>query len=257
MYFVNKIVGAVLNPLGIGLLLSLGALLCLRLKKRKARPLAFGLIVASIAWLWVWSCGVTGRIIGLGLERDFPPQLAEELPSADAIVVLGGGMSWNTNACPYADIQVAADRAWHAARLYRAGKAKCVFTTLEADAQLLVDFGVPRAAISVNEKARNTEEEARFITCQPLTSTGTRPRVLLVTSAWHMRRALLMYARYATDVEVVPAATDHWNTTMFDRPLDFRDFLPDSGMIGQNAYLFKEWLGYYGYRFFRNCKPKK
>ena len=270
MYYINKIVGAILNPLGIGLLLMLLTLGLVWLKKRRAR-LPGSLIpicgLLSVAWLWFWSAGVTGRLIGLSLEREFPPQLAEQMPQADAIVVLGGGVGLNTNACPYAKLFPSADRAWHGARLYKAGKAPNVFVTCEADALFMVDLGVPRSAITVNGKARNTEEEARGIVrlfdcsvCSRENETGRAIKqsnnpnnrtILLVTSAWHMRRAKLMYERYAKGVVVIPAASDHVNTTMFDKPLEFKDFVPDPVMIGQNAYMFKEWIAYWGYRWLR------
>ena len=264
MYYLNKIVGAFLNPLGIGLLLVLFAIVLAQLKRRRLSCLC-GLL--SIAWLWFWSTGAVGRWIGLSLEREFPPQLAEQMPQADAIVVLGGGVSLNTNACPYAKLFASADRGWHGARLYKAGKAPRTFVTSEADALFMVDLGVPRTAITVNDRARNTEEEARGIVrlfecsdCSICNETGhaikqsnnpNNRTILLVTSAWHMRRAKLMYERYAKGVEVIPAATDYVNMTMFDKPLEFKDFVPDPVMIGQNAYMFKEWLAYYGYKWLR------
>ena len=271
MYYLNKIIGAFLNPLGIGLLLVLLAIVLVRWKRCRLSRMC-GLL--SVAWLWFWSTGVVGRCIGLPLEREFPPQLAEQMPHADAIVVLGGGVGLNTNVCPYAKLFLSADRAWHGARLYKAGKASKVFVTCEADARFMVDLGVPRTAITVNKKARNTEEEAsgfRFqvssfrgkvsgfksqvSTTEPetcdLKPEPIRPKILLVTSAWHMRRAKLMYERYAKGVEVIPAATDYVNLTMFDKPLDFKDFIPDSCMIGQNAYMFKEWIAYWGYKWLR------
>ena len=272
MYYLNKIVGAFLNPLVIGLLLMLFAIVLAQLKRRRLSCMC-GLL--SVVWLWFWSTGAAGRWIGLSLEREFPPQLAEQMPQADAIVVLGGGVGLNTNVCPYAKLFLSADRSWHGARLYKAGKAPKIFVTCEADALFMVDLGVPRSAITVNDKARNTEEEARFIvgtmkqvvsgqwlvvsnrasTAISLTanhdSLTTKPKVLFVTSAWHMRRAKLMYERYAKGVEVVPAAADHVNMTLFDKPLEFKDFIPDSCMIGQNAYMFKEWIAYYGYKWLR------
>ena len=242
MYYLNKTIGAFLNPLGIGLLLVLLAIVLAQLKRRRLSCMC-GLL--SVAWLWFWSTGVTGRLIGLSLEHEFPPQLAEQMPQADAIVVLGGGAGLNTNACPYAELEQGADRAWHGARLYRAGKAPRVFVTGEADARFMVDLGVPRTAIAVNDRARNTEEEAKLFASRGVKS------ILLVTSAWHMRRAKLMFEKYAKGIEIIPAATDYANMTMFDRPLEFRDFVPDPVMIGQNAYMFKEWIAYWGYRFLR------
>ena len=242
MYYINKIIGAFLNPLGIGLLLMLFAIVLARLKRCRLSCVCG---ILSIAWLWFWSTGFAGRMIGLSLERDFPPQLAEAMPQADAIVVLGGGVGLNTNVCPYAKLFLSADRAWHGARLYKAGKAPKVFVTCEADALFMVDLGVPRMSITVGNSARNTEEEAKLFASRGIMS------ILLVTSAWHMRRAKLMYERYATGVEVIPAATDYVNLTMFAKPLEFKDFVPDPVMIGQNAYMFKEWIAYWGYKWLR------
>jgi len=255
VYYLNKLVGAVLNPLGIGLLLMLAAIGVQMFRRSGVQLVRCSrlLLLLAFFWLWFWSTGAVGCWIGLSLEREFPPQTAEALPSADAIFVLGGGMAVATNGCPYADMQDAADRAWQGARLYKAGKAPKVFVTSAADAELMVDLGVPREAITVNDKARNTEEEARFISTTTTTDYNLRakPKVLLVTSAWHMRRAKLMFERYAKGMEVVPAAADHMCTNAFARPLEFKDFIPDSVMLGRNAYLFKEIIGYYGYRFLR------
>ena len=252
MYYLNKIIGAFLNPLGVGLLLMLFAIVLARLKRCRLFCMC-GLL--SVAWLWFWSTGFAGRWIGLSLEREFPPQLAESMPTADAIVVLGGGVGEDTNACPYAELEQGADRAWHGARLYKAGKAPKVFVTCEADARFMVDLGVPRTVITVNNKARNTEEEASGFKSQVSgfkSQVDTeRPTILLVTSAWHMRRAKLMYEKYAKGVEVIPAAADHESTMMFDRPLEFKDFIPDSVMLAFNAYMFKEWIAYYGYKWVR------
>ena len=225
------------------------------------------LLALAVGWLWFWSTGVAGRMIGLPLERAFPPQLAEEMPTADAIVVLGGGIGENTNACPYAELFQGADRAWHGVRLYRAGKAPRVFVTNAGDARFMADLGVPREAITVNDQARNTEEEARGIvevlsrsrtkdgllhcSASAFDFASAKPKVLLVTSAWHMRRAKLMYERYAKGVEVVPAAADHEGMTVFDKPVEFRDFVPDPGALSFNAYMFKEWIAYWGYRWLR------
>ena len=255
MYYLNKIVGGLLNPLGMGMLmviLGLGLAVV-----GKWSRLAKVLLALSVVWLWFWSTGAAGRLIGLPLERAFPPQLAEEMPTADAIVVLGGGIGENTNACPYAELFSGADRAWHGARLYKAGKAPRVFVTNGGDARFMADLGVPKEAIAGPSEARNTEEEARFI-AEAMKQVKVRGegeqwkvKILLVTSAWHMRRAKMMFDKYATGVEVVPAAADHEATTLCDKPLEFKDFVLDSGALMFNAYMFKEWVAYWGYKWLR------
>ena len=123
MYILNKIVGGCLNPLAIGFVLIVAGGLCLW---RNCRKTGFGLLAGSVAWLWVWSAPVMYRWLGGSLEDEWPVVRAEDSPDADAIVLLGGGMGSNTNVYPYAEMLSGADRVWHAARLYKSGKAPLV-----------------------------------------------------------------------------------------------------------------------------------
>lgn len=61
----------------------------------------------------------------------------------------------------------------------------------------------------------------------------------------------MMFDKYATGVEVVPAAADHEAMTMFDKLLEFKDFVPDSVSLAFNADRFKEWIAYWGYKWLR------
>ena len=164
MYLLNKIVGGCLNPLAIGLVLIVAGGLCLW---RSWRKTGFGLLIGAVAWLWLWSTPMMYRWIGGSLESEWPVVKAEDAPTANAIVLLGGGMGSNTNVYPYAEMWNGADRVWHAARLYKAGKAPLIVPTgrgeQESTVPLLRDLGVPESAIVVENKARNTEENARFV----------------------------------------------------------------------------------------------
>ena len=197
------------------------------------------------------------RWIGASLEREWPAVKAEDAPQADAIVLLGGGMGANTNVYPYAEMWSGADRVWHAARLYKAGKAPIIIPSgsgeRESAVPLLHDFGVPENAILVEDKARNTEENAKFVEkiLKPRNTQNTRKKILLVTSAWHMRRSVLMYRKYAPSLEIVPAAADYEATVNTSHPFCFRDVWPDANMLFANSYIFKEYLGYWGYRLAR------
>lgn len=254
MYLLNKIVGGCLNPLLIGLVLVIVGGLCLW---RSWRKTGFGLLVGAVAWLWLWSTPMMYRWLGGSLESEWPVVKAEDAPTADAIVLLGGGMGSNTNVYPYAEMWNGADRVWHAARLYKAGKAPVIVPTgrgeRESTVPLLRDLGVPESAIVVENKARNTEENARFVEkiLEPRNTQNTRKRVLLVTSAWHMRRSVLMYRKYAPSLEILPAAADYEATVNTSHPFCFKDIWPDTNALFANSYIFKEYLGYWGYRLFR------
>ena len=254
MYLLNKIVGGCLNPLVIGLVLIVAGGLCLW---RSWRKTGFGLLIGAGVWLWLWSTPMTYRWMGGALESEWPVVKAEDAPTADAIVLLGGGMGSNTNVYPYAEMWNGADRVWHAARLYKAGKAPIVIPTgageKESSVPLLLDLGVPEGAIRVEPKARNTEENAMFVEkiLEPRNTQNTRKRVLLVTSAWHMTRSVLMYRKYAPSLEIIPAAADYEATVQTGRPFSLKDLWPDATMFYANSYILKEYIGYWGYRLFR------
>ena len=236
------------------MLVFAGLVLCVR--DGKSRAFAPWLLALAFGWLYFWS---TVDVLRYSLEREYPVVAAEDSPGADAIVVLGGGIGANTNAYPYAEMYAACDRVWHAARLYKAGKAPVVIPSgAEEDVSsvaLLLDLGVPRRAILTEPKARNTEENARFVEKTVLCAWQARrargrPRVLLVTSAWHMRRSLLLFRKYAPALDVVPAATDY-ESTVGRRPLRFTDFIPSADTLAVNAYAFREVVGYWGSRLLR------
>ena len=77
--------------------------------------------------------------------------------------------------------------------------------------------------------------------------------VLLVTSAFHMRRAKLMFEKYAPEIEVVPAATDYEALVRCGWKSGFSlwDLIPNAEMMFQSSYMIKEIIGYWGYRWVR------
>lgn len=232
MYLVNKIVWFFLNPVIVPVALGLAALVW---RKRFLGWCALGLV-------WFASTLSCVFLLGLPLERPYlSTQTVESLPSADAIVLLGGGIG-KVEGMAYPDMFEGADRVWHAARLWKSDKAPIVVVSgtndLFAAVPLLTDLGVDRAKIVVDNASRNTYENSRFV--ERLLGEGRS--VLLVTSAWHMPRALGNFSK--TSLDVVPAAADfsihngyladgHWWDWVFPAP----------GNLDRSSYLFKEWLG--------------
>ena len=234
------------SPLTLALLAAAWALVAgVRGRRRTSCRLLAGIVV----WLLVWSSPLFYRWFGGALERPYPPLRAGEMPRADAIVLLGGGMS-APYGLPYPDMSGSADRVWHAARLYHAGRAPLVIASgseeAASSALLLQDLGVPAAAIRVEGESRNTAGNAAC-TRRLLDALGAR-RVLLVTSALHMRRARLLFER--SGVEVIPAATDHEATARRSRPdrWSLAALLPSAEMLERNSCALKERLGYWACR---------
>lgn len=250
MYYINKIVGFLVSPIGGAIAGGVIAAVCARLGRKRMAKWIGGL---TVAWLWLWMTPIMTWVVGVPLEREFlvdgKVPLVESFPEADAIVLLGGSMGIETNLSSYAEMWSGADRVWQAARLYNAGKAPKVITTsgmvVETTFPLLRDLGAPDEVLMKVDDARNTEEEAKSIG-----KIGVR-RILLVTSAWHAKRARLMFKKYAPSVEVVCAPADFENSIVAARPFSFSDFLPDPGAFMGNSVALHEWVGIVGYKLFR------
>jgi uncharacterized SAM-binding protein YcdF (DUF218 family) len=247
MFLIAKLLTWLASPLAVAfVLIAVATISCARDRRRRA--VWFG--VAVLTWLLIWSSPLVYGWLGGALEAPYPPRRTEEMSAADAIVVLGGGITPATGPLVDPEMYAAADRVWHGARLYRAGKAPIVILSGSGEERssriLLRDLGVPPNAIRTEGRSRNTYENA-LQTRALLATLGAR-RVLLVTSAWHMRRAHWLFSR--AGVEALPAATDYEATLERTRPdrWDLLNVLPNPETFFQNSYIVKEYLGYWACR---------
>jgi uncharacterized SAM-binding protein YcdF (DUF218 family)/glycosyltransferase involved in cell wall biosynthesis len=126
--------------------------------------------------------------------------------AAEAIVVFAGGVGESGKAGGGAQERIA-----RAVALYKSGYAPVlvlssgyVYSFQEAEVMraLAVDQGVPASAILLERRAANTFQNVKFVD-EMLREHGWR-RVLLVSSPYHMRRALLVWRKQAPDVTVLP-----------------------------------------------------
>jgi uncharacterized SAM-binding protein YcdF (DUF218 family) len=250
MIVAAKLLGSLLYPLSTVLLLLLGALLLRRRRPRLASVLA----ASALAWLWLWSTPWVAERAAAALEHAHPPVAAAALPQADAIVLLGGLLEPAASGAPLpGDLNGSADRAWFAARLWHAGKAPVVLCSgglaplsrgigpeCPAIAALLADLGVPPAAIRLESGSRTTRENARAV--RDLLPDAQR--LLLVTSARHMPRALSAFGQLGLDP--VPAPTDHAGRP--DRAFTASALWPSAGALALSTSVWHEWLGQAWYR---------
>jgi uncharacterized SAM-binding protein YcdF (DUF218 family) len=130
-------------------------------------------------------------------------ELASPRCCFEAIVVLGGGIA---PASPpereFPRLVNGADRIWLAARLYHAKVAhpgSPATTEAAAMRQFLLGLGVPAEAIVDEGTSVNTIENIRNV--RALVDNG---RVALITSAYHMPRALQLAALAGLDVAAFP-----------------------------------------------------
>lgn len=201
-----------LLPPGVVVVLGLAGVLWLG---RGSRASARAVVALALALLWGLSLPVIAETLAAALEDRFPAVRPEDSPECDAIVVLGGGVIPAAAPRLDPDLTAAADRVWWAMRLYRAKKAPLIVLTgagarggssanneANASRQLLEAWGIAPTALMLETRSRSTAENCQFTA--KLLPAGAR--VLLVTSAIHMPRAMRECA--TTGMVVTPAPTD-------------------------------------------------
>ena len=252
-FTLSKLASEILQPLTAAMILHLLAVAALFLRRRR---FAFACGVLGSVWLWFFSAPMAANWVSGSIESCFEPVPVAETERADVIVVLGGGTESALPPREFADLGDAADRVLHAARLYRAGKAPRVIpsggampwsppgSSSAADmAALLELWEVPAAAIEIEDGSRTTYENCARVAAMLGEDRATQ-RVLLVTSALHMRRALATCR--SAGLDATPAITD---IEVVDRggPPGHR-WLPSASALDRSSRALKERAGFFVYR---------
>ena len=250
--FFSKLLPQFIYPLGLAIWLTLLAgFLLLR-----DRNFIGGVCLAvAVVQLWLASMPIVAERLLARLEGQYASVAVADSPQADAVVLLGGAVGAAVPPRHSPDLSSAADRVLHAARLYRAGKVPRVIVSAggipwlgvgttegPALARLLKEWGVPEASIVVEDRSRNTYENAHYT--KALIDEHGWKRVLLVTSALHMPRAMLIFT--GVGIDAVPAPTDFQVVQGRQRtPLDW---LPNAEALAATTRVVKEYLGLWWYR---------
>lgn len=249
MYTLSKLIIVLVSPLGTCFALVVIGLLLVRRWRRSGRTL----MAAGALWLLLWSLPYPAFWLSRSLERQTTQRPAAAYPQADAIILLGGGMLGTRHGwIDRPEAAHAADRVWFAAQLYKAGRAPWIIVSAggdpnagqveaEAMAVLLVDLGVPKSALLLDTRSRNTWQNAVY--SQDLMRAHHLSNALLVTSALHMPRALAAF--HKRGVAVTPAPAD------FDAPPAGawpQRWLPSADALQQSSNAIKEYVGRLAYR---------
>lgn len=211
-------------------------------------------VLLGLALLCLWGGG--SRFVSEPLVRSLESYSRPPAPDirSDAIVALGGGVQAAIPPRRATEVSEAGDRVLEAARLWREGRAPWIVVTggrwdesekphtqASSMADLLRFFGVPRDAILLADRSRTTREDALEVRAELAPRGFTR--ILLVTSALHMRRATALFR--AQGFEVIPAPTDFIAIDVPERSfqLEVLTSLPNVDSLSLTTRALHEWLG--------------
>ena len=259
MFFLSKLLPLFVYPVGLSSLLMVLGLVWLWRHPRWAS----GAIALSLFILFFSSNPIVSNKLMSSLEwQYFPPK---PMPTADAIVVLGGATVPAIAPRPWVEVGEAGDRILYAARLYNQGRAPKLILSggrvhwrgnsgdqSEADDMkaLAMAMNVPEKDIILEGSSLNTRQNA--VNVKKILEAQSIGSVLLVTSAVHMPRSVAIFKKL--NIEVIPAPTDYLvttppdeenNTTIEGRILSL---LPHAEATGRFTRAMKEYVGFVVYR---------
>lgn len=266
--YLSKLIPPLLYPLGLVCLMMLAGLF----SQRKPRLQRF-LFTSALLLLWLASTRLPSTLLMRGLETRYatPASLSAsalekgpQQPVADAIVILGGGTSPAHPPRPIPEMGSSGDRVIYAAYLYKHGAASNLLVssgriewldTQDEPTQdmlfLLEMLGVPEEVVWFEDQSRNTYENAVF--SQKILAEHHVQRIILITSAWHMPRAVGLFEKVG--LEVVPAPTDFTLTdadlqqlTSPNLATQILNWMPSPSNLDLIGVAMKEYLGIFVYR---------
>ena len=213
-FILKKIIATFLMPLPVGLaILALALYFLVKDKKKKA----FKLVVIVLAWYSILSYGPVAGYLMYQLESAYPP-LLKAPKEAKYIYVLGGGHSSDPSLPITSQVNDdAVIRLDEAIRLYhQLDEAPMIilsgYSGYYSDIphaimqqRLAIALGVDPKKLILRPKPTDTEEEA--MAAKKLIGDQ---KFILVTSAYHMKRAMGWFKREG--LHPAPAPTHHFSS---------------------------------------------
>jgi len=209
LYILGKLLGRLAMPTGLFWLGMLAAIFFGIY--RKNRKLVFTVSSMFLVYSVIGNILLGGLLVAF-LESDYKIAVFEQEPF-DAVLVLGGGASGDAE---FAQVNDAGDRVVVGARLYHAKLTPLLITSGSsvpglghftdvsvATRTIWTGLGIPEDAILLLPDPKNTREE--ILALKQLKEEQKWERVGVVTSAWHMRRAMKLAKTEGLEVHPLPA----------------------------------------------------
>ncbi|GAA4505292.1 hypothetical protein GCM10023172_32900 [Hymenobacter ginsengisoli] len=253
-FLLSKLLDFILLPAVWLVALLLGAWLARPDGRARRRWLGAALLVALI--------GTNNALVNEALLAwEVPAVPLAAVAPADAAVLLTGIGIGNKSPHDRVYLSQGADRLTNALWLYRAGRVRrliisggsgAVLRTQGTEAgnlrTLFLLAGVPDSAILLEQRSRNTRENAQF-TKELLAQHPDIKSLVLVTSAFHERRAVGCFARVGLAAQPFPA---DFRTTDRSWTPDYW-LVPDAEALVRWSLLLHELAGWLVYKVAGYC----
>jgi len=244
------------QPLGLLWLIHLFATVCL-VRRRKWREAAFCGSIAVALYL-IGATTIPTRLLA-SLERPYQSQRLGDVPNCDAIVMLGGVLNASSSDVVGFEFGDCADRVVTAVELFKKNKSGVLILGggggqrklppgdrwLEGDVlkPWLTSWGIATTNVLHLGSCSNTRDEALRVAA--LAKERNWRRIILVTSAYHMKRAAGLFSKAGIPFE--PVACDFVGMAFLEKKNRF-NLAPELGRFHHLELFVHEWIGWYYYR---------
>lgn len=253
MFFpLSKLIFFLITPSNLLILLGCAGLVLLLVGR--LRRTARGFLLASVVGLVAAGFTPLATWIALPLEERFP-QFIDDGSPVTGIIVLGGGVETAltgtrgqivTNDAGERRVAMAdLAKRYPGSRLVFSGGSGNLAGDRMSEAEAIGRYadvlGLPRTRLIQEDRSRNTRENAIFTADKIQPKPGER--WLLVTSAWHMPRAIGCFRKAGIAVTAYPV---DYRTGGAEDALRFNSFA-STGLLLLDL-VAKEWVGLLAYR---------
>ena len=242
MFYIQKVIGALILPPASLILLIAAGLLMIRRWPRTGY---------ATAWIGIFSLLLLSLPVTSGLlvraAADVAPFSAERAKAAQAIVILGGGRRYAPEYGGETVSRFALQRLRLGAKLAKELELPVlvtggiVYARGPSEAQLMaaaLEDSFSTSVEWIESKSRNTHENATF--SAPLLRRAGIDTVILVTHDIHQRRSMAEFS--AAGIDTIPASV-----TLRANPAgrSFPQHMPNAGSLSSSALALHELLGYF------------
>ena len=247
-FLLSKLVWTLLSPASVLLLAVVGAAVMQHFMPKLSR----WLITGAALFLLMLSFTPAGRLSLAPLEDRFPHR--QPVAPVDGIIVLGGALIPDASASLHRPVlgvsgerltaMIELARTWPGARLVFSGGSGSVLHPDFREADYVPAFaasmGLDPSRVILERDSRNTWENALY--SKRMIQPRETERWVLVTSAWHMPRAVGCFR--AAGWNVIPYPVDYQSVPRDEWPVF--DLLHQLSLFSLAA---KEWVGLFAYHF--------
>ena len=243
MFFIKKLIEFSILPPGVIII----ALLLLAFLGKNIRSVLI-ISFSSAFILYLSSIQPVSNMLLRPLETSYPVPLTETIEKQvkpSAIVVLSSG-AYNKKTLDGSSF----NRLFEGFKLYKkyhipvilsGGYAISAFSVAKIMRNILLEMGVKKSYIITEDKSNDTFENALYVL--KICKRRNFRRVIIVTSAYHMSRAMFLFNKFKGGIKVIPYPTDFKT----DKHYNIYGYIPQLNSLIISDEAMHEYIGYFYY----------